>query len=229
MDSGIDSAAAARGFLIESNVLSRRECDALLEAIVGGGRRNGRAGVRNLMGTEAVRSISADSRLVSVACPFLGKNAIPYRATLFEKSSRANWLVAWHQDTVLPLEKRVESLEWGPWSTKDGVLYAHAPSWALQRVIALRIQLDDSTECNGPLRVVPGTHDRGVLPVDEVMRVAHSSETVDCIASKGSVIAMRPLLIHGSSKVEKDLPRRVLHIEYVDTLALNEQIKIVLA
>ena len=31
-------------------------------------------------------------------------------------------------------------------------------SEALERVIALRIHLDDSTADNGPLRVLPGTH-----------------------------------------------------------------------
>ena len=29
--------------------------------------------------------------------------AQPFRATLFDKSASANWLVVWHQDTALPM------------------------------------------------------------------------------------------------------------------------------
>jgi hypothetical protein len=56
----------------------------------------------------------------------LGREALPFRATLFDKSPRSNWLVVWHQDGALPLAQRNEIEGWGPWSTKDGVLYAHA-------------------------------------------------------------------------------------------------------
>ena len=63
-------------------------------------------------------------------------DAEPYRATLFDKSPDANWLVVWHQDTALPLERRHEAEGWGPWSTKEGVVYAHAPASALHHIVA---------------------------------------------------------------------------------------------
>jgi hypothetical protein len=40
---------------------------------------------------------------------------------------------------------------------------------------------------------------------------------------------MRPLLIHSSSKVYADMPRRVLHIEYADSLDLGENIRLAVA
>ena len=36
----------------------------------------------------------------------LGRAALPFRATLFDKSPTPNWLVVWHQDTALPLCER---------------------------------------------------------------------------------------------------------------------------
>jgi Phytanoyl-CoA dioxygenase (PhyH) len=36
--------------------------------------------------------------------------------------------------------------------------YAHAPTNALNQVVALRVSFDDSTVENGPLRVLPPTH-----------------------------------------------------------------------
>jgi hypothetical protein len=40
---------------------------------------------------------------------------------------------------------------------------------------------------------------------------------------------MRPLLIHASSKAISDSPRRVLHIEYVDSLDIAPGIRLAIA
>ena len=88
------------------------------------------------MSIPAVAAFAGDSRLTSIAAQWLGAPAIAFRATLFEKSARTNWLIPWHQDTALPLESVFEEPGWGPWSEKAGVHYAHAPACALSRVIA---------------------------------------------------------------------------------------------
>jgi hypothetical protein len=75
-----------------------------------------------------VAQLASDSRLLGITQEILGGEAVPFRATLFDKSWRANWLVAWHQDTALPLHEKKEMTGWGPWSVKDGVTYAHAPA-----------------------------------------------------------------------------------------------------
>ena len=206
------------GFWIEENVLSGRECDSLAEALSPSPSGRRRAGARNLMSHPRVAEVAHDHRLLRVARRALGEGAVPYRATIFEKSRRSNWLVAWHQDTALPLTARFDSPGWGPWSEKAGVLYAHAPAWALSRVLALRVHLDASTAENGPLRVVPGSHAAGVLSHDEVLRVARLRGHVDCLVPRGGVLAMRPLLIHSSSKASASAPRRVLHVEYACSL-----------
>ena len=122
--------------------------------------------------------------------------ALPFRATPFDKSPKSNWLVVWHQDTALPLRERLEVPGWGPWSTKDRVLYAHAPATALSQVLALRIHLDHSTTQNGPLRVLPGTHTLGVLDDDRMHELSTSINPIECLVPQGGVLAMRPLLIH---------------------------------
>jgi ectoine hydroxylase-related dioxygenase (phytanoyl-CoA dioxygenase family) len=107
-----------------------------------------------------VARIAKDARLVSLVQDILGSKAIPFRATLFDKSLVSNWLVAWHQDTALPLQYRREAVGWEPWSMKDDVIYAHAPSSALTQVLALRLHLDDLRSENGPLRVLPDSSAR---------------------------------------------------------------------
>jgi len=162
----------------------------------------------------AVTAVAQDARLMEIARETLGGAAFPFRATLFDKSPTANWLVVWHQDTALPLQERREAPGWGPWSVKDGVIYAHSPENALNQVLALRVHLDDSTAENGPLRVLPGTHTLGVL-TDEVLHdLSTQIAAVDCVVPQGGVLAMRPLIVHASSKSQVENPRRVLHIEY---------------
>ena len=134
--------------------------------------------------------------------------------------------MAWHQDTALPLACRFEAAGWGPWSEKAGVLYAHAPAWALSRIVALRVHLDASARENGPLRVVPGSHEAGVLTDKEVFAYVRDHSQVECLAQRGGVLAMRPLLIHSSSKARASAPRRVLHIEYADSLDLEPGIRL---
>lgn len=214
------------GYSITESVLSSHECAQLIAALASGDTRRGRAGARHLMTTPEVAALTTDPRLLYLAAESLGGRATPYRATLFEKTGRANWLVVWHQDTALPLTSRIHSSEWGPWSVKAGVLYAHAPAWALERIVALRVHLDESTAENGPLRIIPGSHRAGVLPDEEVFSIARTSKAVDCIVGRGGIMVMNPLLIHSSSKARDDQPRRVLHIEYVNTLDLGEGLRL---
>lgn len=170
------------------------------------------------MGIPEIATLAADARLLRIAGEWLGGIATPFRATLFDKSPDANWLVAWHQDTALPLLSRAENPGWGPWSEKHGVIYAQAPASALELVIALRLHLDDSGEDNGPLRVLPGTHSLGLLTDAQAHDCAQRIAPVTCCVGAGGVVAMRPLILHASSKVTTARPRRVLHLEYVSSL-----------
>lgn len=161
-----------------------------------------------------VSVIANDRRLLEMAQSVLGEDPFPFRATLFDKSPDSNWLVSWHQDTALPLVEKIETPGWGPWSVKEGFHYAHAPAYALNKVLALRLHFDDSTASNGPLRVLSGTHRMGVLTDEEVSRLGGELTPTDCLIAKGGILAMRPLVIHASSKSHAQIPRRVLHIEY---------------
>ena len=180
-----------------------------------------RAGARHILGCPAVARLAQDSRLIDLASEWLDAAAVPFKATLFDKSADANWLVAWHQDTALPISEYRESAGWGPWSEKAGVTYAHAPAKALERIVALRIHIDDSTADNGPLRVLPGTHSLGVLSEAQIRKLALQMRPVSCTVAAGGVVIMRPLIIHASSKLNSLAPRRVIHLEYATTLSVE--------
>jgi len=161
-----------------------------------------------------VTKIASDERLVALAAEVLGAAPFPYRATFFDKSPQAHWLVVWHQDTALPLQKRDHNPDWKSWSVKDGIQYAHASATALSKVLGLRLHLDVFDPDNGPLRVLPGSHTRRVLSDDDIDALVARTSPITCTVQRGGVIALRPLLVHASSKSHSDKPRQVLHIEY---------------
>jgi ectoine hydroxylase-related dioxygenase (phytanoyl-CoA dioxygenase family) len=160
-----------QGFAIIPDVLTVGDAKDLLEDLAHVALRRSKAGIRHLLGYAPVAVLAQEPRLIEIARAVLGSDAFPFRATLFDKSPDANWLVMWHQDQALPLRERREMQGWGPWSIKKGILYANAPARALWRVMALRVHLDDSTTQNGPLLVIPGSHAKGLC------RWSYSNET----------------------------------------------------
>jgi ectoine hydroxylase-related dioxygenase (phytanoyl-CoA dioxygenase family) len=215
-----------QGYSIYEQIFERSEMAHALAELRAAAMDRTKAGARHVLNVPVVRGLADDRRLVTIASHFVGPAPVAFRATLFDKSPTANWLVVWHQDTALPLRRRVDGAEWGPWSTKAGVPYAHAPAWALEKVVALRLSLDDSTATNGPLRVLPNSHLAGVFSDKQIEQLSRDTAPVDCLAASGGVVAMRPLTVHASSKSTDDQPRRVLHIEYAATVNLGPGVEL---
>ncbi|MBC6989484.1 hypothetical protein [Hymenobacter sp. BT491] len=42
------------------------------------------------------------------------------KATYFDKPAKSNWLVAWHQDLMISVDRRQEIPGFGPWTNKQG-------------------------------------------------------------------------------------------------------------
>jgi ectoine hydroxylase-related dioxygenase (phytanoyl-CoA dioxygenase family) len=222
-------AVRRQGYCVVEQALGDSECLELLGRLAAPRVERSRAGARHLMSVPLIASFAADPRLLAIASAVLDRPALPFRATLFDKSDDANWSVVWHQDTALPMSTRFDAPGWGPWSAKSGILYAHAPTEALERVVALRVHLDDSLATNGPLRVIPATHAYGVLSDAEVEEIARTESSVECVAARGGILVMRPLLIHSSPRIQVSSPRRVLHIEYADSVVLAPGIELAIA
>lgn len=217
-----------KGFEVYEGVFSEEECQAVTDRLSSMGAFS-RAGKRNLMSLDLIAAMASTRRLATICQELTGTNLVPYKATLFNKTGKANWLVAWHQDTALPIERDVRSEGWGPSSVKDGVIYSHAPSEVLSNILALRIHLDPSSSSNGPLRVIPGSHRHRVGDDVAFGRIITKGPQIDVTVGRGGVIAMSPLLIHASSKCAQNEPRRVLHIEYAPSLEIADGIRLALA
>ena len=85
---------SAQGFAIVEAVLDGTAIAELARALETPDLDRSRAGARHLMNRPAVSAVAADSRMIAIARRFLGETAVPYKATLFDKSPARNWLVA---------------------------------------------------------------------------------------------------------------------------------------
>ena len=86
----------------------------------------------------------------------------------------------------------------------------------LERMVTLRLHLDDCGPQSGPMRVLPGSHTNGKL--DDRAAATWSARAgelaFDCVVPAGGVVVMRPLLLHASASGTTEGHRRVIHLEY---------------
>jgi ectoine hydroxylase-related dioxygenase (phytanoyl-CoA dioxygenase family) len=119
--------------------------------------------------------------------------------------------VSYHQDLTISVDKKMDIEGYGSWTVKHEQYAVQPPLAILQSNITFRIHLDDANENNGALHVIPGSHLRGIYR-PETIDHSEEQETI-CNVSRGSVMIMKPLLLHASGRTTNNQKRRVIHIE----------------
>jgi hypothetical protein len=188
--------------------------DEMARAAAGGPER-GPYGVRNLLRRAlAVRELGRSLADGPRVAPVLGAGAFAVRGLFFDKPANANWKVPWHQDLSIAVRERSDVPGFGPWSVKAGVPHVQPPVEILQRMLAVRIHLDDCGEENGPLNVLAGSHAQGRLSPEAIREWRARAAPVTCLLPRGGALLMRPLLLHASSASRQPGHRRVIHLEF---------------
>lgn len=172
------------------------------------------AGRRGLLADPKVRALAHSDRLLQIVRPCLPAEPRPVRAIYFDKSPGESWLVPWHQDLTIAVSGRVETPGFGPWSLKEGVPHVQPPVELLEKMVTVRLHLDDADASNGALRVLPGSHRKGRLGAAQIQEMRESESEVLCEAKAGEALLMRPLILHASGRSTSEHHRRILHIEY---------------
>jgi hypothetical protein len=196
------------GFLTLGSVFEPREIDWILDefkalpASDGISNRGGKVfGVRNLFEKlPSLRSVVDCALVKSLVKQLVGDEARPVRSLFFDKNSAANWNVAWHQDLTIAVRRALPVEGFGSWTLKAGVPHVQPPFPILQRMLALRIHLDDADESNGALRVIPGSHKLGRLSpsaIEQIDRREPSNMRDRCwrsIVHETAFVALFPIL-----------------------------------
>lgn len=138
----------------------------------------------------------------------MGPRAGLVRILYFDKPPGHGWSLSLHRDqTIAVAEHHCPALPFSKPTRKAGVPHVEATESLLKSMLTLRLHLDPMRDENGPLIVVPGSHQNLSSTSAEAATVIH------CDA--GDVFVMRPLLLHGSrgSSSETKMHRRVIHLE----------------
>jgi len=144
------------------------------------------------------------------------------RVLFFDKPPDRTWSLPWHKDTAIAVQdNNLSSTHFSRPTTKAGVPHVIACDEVLARMLTLRVHLDDVTDQNGPLRVIPGSH---VSSVSDGLGV---DAAVTIYATAGDILAMRPLISHcsGASSPTTRHHRRVLHLEFTADSVLPDGYK----
>jgi ectoine hydroxylase-related dioxygenase (phytanoyl-CoA dioxygenase family) len=187
----------------------------LLESEAESLRGSARGGTRDVLDRlPLLRELAQNAAILNIVRGALGEGAFVARATLFDKTPEANWKVPWHQDVTIAVQEKREVAGYGPWSTKAGVVHVQPPTEVLERMLTVRVHLDECAATNGALRVMPGSHRLGRLDQNAVGGFVDEGSAVCCSANAGDALVMRPLLLHASSAAVYPQHRRVLHFDY---------------
>ena len=225
----IKSALNKDGFAIVARVLDRGLIEELIEAVdriestansSASGvltRDGGVYGARDLLARDPIfRELAHRPEIRRLVEPILGDDAFVVRGLLFDKTPELNWNLPWHQDLTIAVRARCDLPGFGPWTLKEGVPHAHAPSELLGRMLTIRLHLDDCGAGSGPMRVLPGSHAFGRLsPGETAAWIARQGDRSRlCVVPAGGAVLMRPLLLHGSIAATETGRRRTIHLEF---------------
>jgi ectoine hydroxylase-related dioxygenase (phytanoyl-CoA dioxygenase family) len=152
-----------------------------------------------------------NARLNAVMAEYFGSDYFVVKSIYFDKPEHSNWFVAWHQDLTISVDKKLALQGFGHCTIKLDQYAVQPPLSILENIFTIRIHLDDTNEENGALRVIPGSHLKGVyrLSAEEA-----ANEEEICRVKSGGIMIMRPLLQHASSRTTSGNRRRVIHIEF---------------
>ncbi|TWU57627.1 phytanoyl-CoA dioxygenase family protein [Rubripirellula reticaptiva] len=223
MDADLAEGFSSRGFAVLEDAVDASTCEMLRascervfaesqqSALARSSRGHVYAARNVITAVPVVKSLWRQEPLLGFLRHFLGDEFGLVRVLFFDKPPDRTWALPWHKDTAIAVKNNsIESPSFSRPTLKAGVPHLVACDSVLARMLTLRLHLDEVTDDNGPLKVIPRSH------------VSSSSEgdgagaAVTIYASVGGVLAMRPLISHssGSSVPGTTRHRRILHLEF---------------
>jgi ectoine hydroxylase-related dioxygenase (phytanoyl-CoA dioxygenase family) len=162
----------------------------------------------------AISSLIFNNRLRDIICRLFGKNYFLVKSIYFDKPEQSNWFVAYHQDLTISVDQKKTCAGFEQWTVKNDQFAVQPPVDLLENIFTIRIHLDDTDENNGALKIVPGSHRKGIYR-PETIDWSKEKEVV-CKVPRGGIMIMQPLLLHASNRTVNNNKRRVIHLEFSD-------------
>lgn len=211
---------AVNGFTIIPHIYTDTEIESITGLIEKASHLN--PGVQKSNGLFAIRrffnkvpeaiALIFNDRLLTLISAIFSDDYMVVKSIYFDKPEQSNWFVAYHQDLSIAVNQKADHKGYVNWTVKQDQFAVQPPINILQHNFTIRIHLDDTDENNGALKVIAGSHGKGIYRPETI---DWSAETeLFCKVKKGGVMVMRPLLLHASNKTTDHRQRRVIHIEF---------------
>jgi len=162
-----------------------------------------------------IQGLIFNAQLKELIHQLYGDTYFVIKSIYFDKPPASNWYVSYHQDLTISVNARAVVPGYGPWTVKQDQFAVQPPLPVLENIFTIRIHLDDTNEENGALRVIPGSHLRGISRPEQVDWSLEKEQV--CCVPEGGIMMMKPLLLHSSGRTQNNRQRRVIHIEFSDT------------
>lgn len=216
------------GFTIIENVFTAEEVTAIIETInsidsSGPAFRKTSdlfAIRRFVKEVPAISALVFNNRLRAIINELFGPDYFLVKSIYFDKPEQSNWFVAYHQDLTISVEEKKQVAGFDQWTVKNNQFAVQPPVALLQNIFTIRIHLDDTDENNGALKIVPGSHRKGIYRPETIDW--STEQEVVCKVQSGGIMIMQPLLLHASNRTTNNNKRRVIHLEFSNQLLPGE-------
>lgn len=134
------------------------------------------------------------------------------RALYFDKPPGRTWGLPWHRDVMIAVSAQPATVtSFGRVVEKGGVPHVKGSQDVLNRMITLRLHLDDVSDENGPMLVLPGSHH-----TDDGEAALNAQTEQPVFAKVGDILLFRPRLLHSSRRSVEgtERHRRILNLEF---------------
>ena len=159
-----------------------------------------------------LKQLIFNTSLMNLINKVFGPDYFVVKSIYFDKPPQSNWFFAYHQDLKISVKEKAEVSGFENWTVKLNQFAVQPPLTILEDNFTVRIHLDSTTKANGALKVIPGSHSKGIYrPGTSDHRM---QDEVYCELKSGGLMFMRPLLMHASDRTVNAKRRRVIHIEF---------------
>lgn len=216
------------GFTIIENVYTAEEVTAIIEAInsidTSGPAFRKTSDLfairRFVKEVQAISPLVFNNRLRTIINELFGPDYFLVKSIYFDKPEQSNWFVAYHQDLTISVEEKKQVAGFDQWTVKNNQFAVQPPVALLENIFTIRIHLDDTDENNGALKIVPGSHRKGIYRPETIDW--NKEQEVVCKVQRGGIMIMQPLLLHASNRTTNNNKRRVIHLEFSNQLLPGE-------
>lgn len=212
------------GFTIINNVFTAEEVAAIIDAIssidTSGPAFRKTSDLfairRFVKEVPVISSFIFNNRLRTVIYELFGPDYFLVKSIYFDKPEQSNWFVAYHQDLTISVDAKKQVAGFEQWTVKNDQFAVQPPVALLENIFTIRIHLDDTDENNGALKIVPGSHSKGIYRPETIDW--NTEQEVVCTVQSGGIMIMQPLLLHSSNRTTNNNKRRVIHLEFSNQL-----------